>query len=540
MTERMTTWFKFARLVMLLSLTAFNTSGLAQEAASGKERALSASVSESNDSVRELREQVRELQATVAGMRSDWQKARAETAELRREIDEIRAAPGSQNVLLRTAMVSSAAPQITPENEMRQDDKLNQEKERKRNEHAATLEEEYQLLSGKVDDQYQTKVESASKYRLRVSGIVLMNMISNQGVVDNIDLPTLTYARPSGNSGGSFAATLRQSEIGFETFGPNLAGAKTKADLQLDLAGGFTSVPNGINAGLVRLRTGTIRMDWANTSLVAGQDAIFFSPNSPTSFASLAIPALSYAGNLWGWVPQIRVEHRVAIGEDSSLILQGGILDPVSGETPGSNYYRQAGPGEASRQPAYASRIGWTRNVFGQPLRVGAGGYYSRQNYGFQRNADAWAGMADFDLPFSRHFSFSGEVYRGRALGGLYGGIGRSVLFSGDPALATTAIHELNTVGGWAQTKFRPTSKLEFNAAVGTDNPYAQDLKYFLYPQAYGDPALAKNQGGFVNVIYRPRSDLLFAAEYRRLRTYSLTDGRNSAGHLNLSMGVLF
>jgi hypothetical protein len=43
-----------------------------------------------------------------------------------------------------------------------------------------------------------------------------------------------------------------------------------------------------------------------------------------------------------------------------------------------------------------------------------------------------------------------------------------------------------------------------------------------------------------VNMIYRPRSDLLFAAEYRRLRTYSLTDGRNSAGHLNLSMGVLF
>jgi hypothetical protein len=113
-------------------------------------------------------------------------------------------------------------------------------------------------------------------------------------------------------------------------------------------------------------------------------------------------------------------------------------------------------------------------------------------------------------------------------------------LFSGDPALATTSIEALNTVGGWAQTKFRPTSKLEFNAAVGTDNPYARDLKYFRYPQAYGDPALAKNQGGFVNIIYRPRSDLLFAAEYRRLRTYSLTDGRNGAGHLNLSMGVLF
>ena len=208
--------------------------------------------------------------------------------------------------------------------------------DQKKGEHAASLEEEYQLLSGKVDDQYQTKVESASKYRVRLSGIVLMNLVSNQGAVDSIDLPTLAYARPAGDSGGSFGATLRQSEIGFEAFGPNVAGAKTRADLQLDLAGGFPSVPNGINSGLLRLRTATMRMDWTNTSVVVGQDAIFFSPNSPTSFASLAIPALSYAGNLWSWVPQIRVEHRVALGEESSLLFQGGILDPVSGEAPGT------------------------------------------------------------------------------------------------------------------------------------------------------------------------------------------------------------
>src|ERR1035438_6648413 len=87
----------------------------------------------------------------------------------------------------------------------------------------------------KVDDQYQTKVESGSKYRMRISGIVLMNLFSNQGTVDNIDLPTLAYARPAGYSDGSFGGTLRQSEIGFEVFGPRMAGAKTRGDLQLDL-----------------------------------------------------------------------------------------------------------------------------------------------------------------------------------------------------------------------------------------------------------------------------------------------------------------
>ena len=54
----------------------------------------------------------------------------------------------------------------------------------------------------------------------------------------------------------------------------------------------------------MRLRTATMRMDWENTAVVAGQDGLFFSPNSPTSFATLAQPALTNAGNLWSWVPR--------------------------------------------------------------------------------------------------------------------------------------------------------------------------------------------------------------------------------------------
>ena len=555
--RKMTRGSELLSSVMLAGVMACTTSGLAQEAANRTEPpSLSSGTESLNDSVRELSEQVRELQAAVADMRSDWQRAHAETVELRRELDEIRRGEvrtgAMQNAVLRPAMVKPATTNSMPEanggrnaiqNGTPQDEKQEQENQKKI-EHAASLDEEYQLLSGKVDDQYQTKVESASKYRLRVSGIVLMNLVSNQGVVDSVDLPTLAYARPAGDSGGSFGATLRQSEIGFETFGPTVAGAKTKADLQLDLAGGFPAVPNGINSGLVRLKTATMRLDWTNTSVVVGQDGIFFSPNSPTSFASLAIPALTYAGNLWSWVPQIRIEHRVVLGEDSSLLFQGGILDPLTGETPGttpgSAYYRQPGPGESSRQPAYGTRIAWKRNTFGQPLQVGAGGYYSRQDYGFNRNVDGWAGMADIELPLNRQFTLSGKFYRGRALGGLYGGIGRSVLFSGNPILPNTEVQALDSIGGWAQLKYRPANKWEFNAAIGMDNPYASDLKYFPYAEAYGNATLARNQGSLVNMIYRPRSDLLFSAEYRHLTTYSLTDGRNDAGQLNLMMGVLF
>ncbi len=535
---------KWVRFLAFVIIGAASNSSPAQQAPRGTLSPDSQNLQSLSNSVRDLQEQVRELKTELTAMRADFAQERQQ-AEQARHSDQRGVERSSGLPLQRDTAIATSSSQALTEQSVAEA-APSQESTQKPAGRSASVEEEYQLLAGKVDDQYQTKVESASKYRLRLSGIVLMNLASNQGAVDSIDLPTIAYARPVGSSGGSFGATLRQSEVGIETFGPTIAGARTRADLQLDLAGGFVPGPNGITSGLMRLRTGTMRLDWTNTSLVVGQDSLFFSPSTPTSFASLAVPALSYAGNLWSWVPQVRVEHRLQLGEDSNLLLQAGILDPVTGEvpggagSPGSAYYRRAGPGEASRQPAYGARIAWTRNLFGQPFHIGAGGYYNHQDYGFSRKIQGWAGMTDLELPFGSKFSLSGKIYRGQALGGLYGGIGRSVLFNGDPTLPSTDLQALNDVGGWAQFKYRPSNKLEFNLASGVDNAFARDLKYFAYAQAYGDPTLVRNQASFINVIYRPKSDLLFSAEYRRLSTKSLNDGINDAGHLNLMMGVLF
>ncbi len=525
-------WYQFLIFLVICAASQLST---AQPAPRDVVSADNNALESLSNSVRDLQEQVRELKSEVSTMRSDLQRER-------QHVEDASSLQGTPKHDLNEV----GASQVSNQQKSSQREANQQESNQKQSGRSASIEEEYQLLTGKVDDQYQTKVESASKYRLRLSGIVLMNVVSNQGAVDSIDLPAIAYARPTGSSGGSFGATLRQSQVGLETFGPDIAGARTRANLQLDLAGGFVPGQNGINSGLMRLRTATMRFDWTNTSLVVGQDALFFSPNSPTSFAALAVPPLSYAGNLWSWVPQVTVEHRVQVGEDSKLLLQAGILDPVSGEVPGaaarpsSDYYRRAGPGEASRQPAYGARVAWTRDFFGQPFHIGVGGYYNRQDYGFNRKIQGWAGMTDFEIPLGNRISLAGKLYRGQALGGLYGGIGRSVLFNGDPSMPSTDLQALNDVGGWAQIKYRPSNKWEFNVASGVDNAFAGDVKYFAYAQAYGDPTLVRNQASFVNVIYRPKSDLLFSAEYRRLSTKSLYDGINDAGHLNLMMGVLF
>ena len=110
------------------------------------------------------------------------------------------------------------------------------------------LEEEQQLLNGKIDEQYQTKVESASKYRVRLTGIVLFNLFSNQGTVDNMDVPELAYRSSGLSSSGSFGGTLRQSIFGFEVFGPELMGAKTSGTVNFDVGGGFPYLGNGVNS----------------------------------------------------------------------------------------------------------------------------------------------------------------------------------------------------------------------------------------------------------------------------------------------------
>jgi hypothetical protein len=333
---------------------------------------------------------------------------------------------------------------------------------------------------------------------------------------------------------------LRQSQVGIEVFGPEFAGARTSADLKFDFAGGFPNTSNGFSMGLVRLRTATIRMEWATTSIVAGQDGLFFAPLAPTSLASLAVLPLSYAGNLWNWTPQLRVEHRIDLPGRSNLNLQGGILDSLSGEAPQSTFERSPTFGEKSGQPAYAARVAWSLPAFGQDLTIGVGGYYGRQYWGFGRNVDGWAGTADLTLPLGKLFAVTGEFYRGRAVGGLNGAIGQDVLLSGPLTSSATIVRGLDSAGGWAQLKFKPRANFEMNGAVGQDNPFANELRRFPGTQGVYGTLLSKNLDSFVNFIYQLRSDVLFSVEYRRLQTSVLDSKSRTANHVNLSLGYLF
>jgi len=504
-----------------LFLLAGNVCGLAQAPATSTTQPTDAMTI----AVRELQEQVRELRNAVVELRSEAGQYRAETEQLRRELASRSSGKAAETSDATATDASNPTPTVPGPAGV--EDRV------------AALEESSHLLNSKINDQYQTKIEAASKYRVRLSGIVLLNVFGNHGSVDNQDFPTWAIGSGTNSPATTLGASLRQSEIGLEVFGPRVAGAKTTGNVRVDFSGGFANTPDGVNFGLVRLRLASLRMDWKNTSIVAGQDNAFISPLSPTSFASLSVPAFGYAGNLWGWIPQVRVEHRFDLSEGQNITLQAGLMDNVTGELPSASTERPAQAGERSGQPAYAVRVAWTRSIFGMPLTLGTAGYYSRQSWVFNNHVDGWAGMTDWSVPLTRRVSLGGEFYRGRAVGGLGGGVGRSVLFTGDPN-PYAQLQPLNSVGGWSQLKIRASDKLEFNGAFGVDSPFAADVRGYPLSPGYFPAALLQNRSGLLNFIYRPRSDLLFSGEYRHLRTFDLDAGSPTADQLNLMMGILF
>ena len=514
----------------LISFVLFNSVSRAQERASTAQTT-------APTAVQELEQQVHELRVLVDQMRAENAESRAEMQQLRKDLQRTQAllqpraaSPGEQvaqnavNEGATSRPTSSAEPSGTAPLEDR----------------VQKLEETTSLLGSKVDEQYQTKVETASKYRARLHGIVLMNAFRNVGGSDNLDLPTYSEPVFPGWPPATMGATLRQSEIGLEIFGPTFAGAKTSADIQMDFSGGFPNTGNGVNFGMVRMQTASVRLDWEHTSLVAGQDSLFISPQSPTSFASLATPAFAFGGNLWGWTPQVRLEHRFSVGEGQTITVQGGVLDNLDWEAPFDPFYRIAQAGEYSAQPAYAFRTAWSRTANDHPLSLGVAGYYGRQTWRWDRTVDAWAAMADWQIPIAHRVSLSGELYRGRAIGGLGGAVGTSIVYGGDRTDPATPIRGLNTAGGWSQLKFQLTPKLEFNGAVAIDDAFGRDVRGFATDENNFGPILGRNESALGNVIFRPRSDLVMSAELKRFHTFPFYSGASTTNQVNLSVGILF
>ena len=70
------------------------------------------------------------------------------------------------------------------------------------------LQNEDEILQAEVKQHDQTKVESASKYPVKITGLLLFSSFLNDGAVDNIDLPILALPKNATTAHGSLGSNI--------------------------------------------------------------------------------------------------------------------------------------------------------------------------------------------------------------------------------------------------------------------------------------------------------------------------------------------
>ncbi len=385
----------------------------------------------------------------------------------------------------------------------------------------------------------QTKVESESKYPLKLSGLILMTGFVNTRMVDMAQSPTIALAGP-----GSTASTVRQTILGIDARGPRLFGADSHADLRLDFDAGATGgLYSGGNApGVVRMRTAHADLTWDRTKAFFSFDRALMNPDNPTSLTAVATPALAWSGNLWTWNPEFGVSRDLIKAGAASVRVEGALIDVMDSPSLYSNAqsgtYSPPGTAELSRWPGVEGRIAAVSGDPDHGFHFGLSGFFAPHRIPQVRTFNSWAGALDFSLPISRFTQLTGSAYRGQALGGLGGGAFKDYVvrtYQGD-----LYFRALDDSGGWIQWKQRPGERIEFNEAFGIDNVPAHQLRPFVMSYAPSYYNLARNRTFTANAIYSPSAYLLFSLEYRRIASSYVDYPTQFSDIISLAAGYKF
>jgi len=218
---------------------------------------------------------------------------------------------------------------------------------------ASTEAQEHQVMQdSQIATLNQIKVETESKYPVKISGLILLNGFVNTGQVDNSAAPTVAIA-----GAGSTGASLRQTVLGIDARGPTLAGATSHADVRVDFFGNSLESSYTLG-GLLRLRTAHATLNWKDTEVFAEMDRPILSPTQPSSLTAIAQPALAWSGNLWMWSPQVGVAHTMDFIGSSRVDVEAALIDVPDSPAMSSTIAGSISQGERSRWPGAELHLG--------------------------------------------------------------------------------------------------------------------------------------------------------------------------------------
>ena len=354
-------------------------------------------------------------------------------------------------------------------------------------------------------------------------GLILMNAFHTTDNVNNSDVPQFAIpASPASPEGSASSATVRQSRLTAFALVPEFGGGVLEGELDVDFYGGQQPSSGGRTFPLLRVRRAIAELTWNRVALLVGQESPPIAAVSPSSIASVGFPDFAGAGNLWLWIPQIRLSADLPSSGAVRLGAEIAALAPTSGDPQGA-FLTQPDIAERSGRPFLQGRV---RGRWGQGDQLGevsAGGHYGWILDAAGDRVPSKALAVSVWTPLGPRLDFRAEAFTGQALAGLGGGgIGQNMVVDGVP---------VRTVGGWAQLNLRPTEQWEIGGGGGIDDPDDEDL---------GDVSRLRNLAIEGHVTWR-KLPAVVGLEVRHLRTrYREPLGDLTATHINLGMGFEF
>jgi uncharacterized coiled-coil protein SlyX len=488
-----------------------------------------------------LSQQIQQLTDAIASTQAQLEQSQRQIIELQKQLKalQLQVAPsGSKETA--PVFVGSTSSASVPQNQPMDTPSALQD-----------IRDRQAMQEAQIATQEQTKVESESKYPVKITGLLLLNGFVNTQAVDTAATPTLALP-----GSGSTGASVRQTVLGFDARGPHVFGARSYADLRVDFDGipqpimsaGNYSGPYSTNATLLRLRTAHAGLQWEHTEAYFSLDRSILDPDTPTSLTAVAEPSLAWSGNLWTWNPQADVTQEVPLSASSNLQLQAALIDvgnaPLSLPPTVAGAPMGASPSSAeqSRWPGVETRVALLgrRLNEGSGSHFGLGGYFAPHLGSMGRTFDAWAGTADARLLLPARLELTSSFFRGQALGGLGAGAFKDFTYRVNSDGGGYYIYPLDDVGGWAQLKKKVNELVEFNGAFGIDNAFAGELRRYSIPGGTFYQNLSRNRTYTGNVIYSPSAYLLFSLEYRHLESSPVLSPAAGSNVIGLGAGFKF
>jgi len=380
---------------------------------------------------------------------------------------------------------------------------------------AATVEQKLEIQENRIEEQAQSKVESSQRFPLRLTGMALFNAFADSRQSGGSDYPTIASAPGPAHAG----ATLRQTIIGLEFRGPQaIWGGRVHGSVYMDFFSGTAPL-----AQTVRLRTGSIQIDWASRSVLAGVEKPIFNPREPASLAQVGISPLSGAGNLWLWMPQVRVEQDFSFDHQSGLRAALGVVQtheagPYAGSEPVGNM-------EASR-PGLEGRFEFYHKFDDERRLEIAPGFHASTTHAGGFSIPSQVVSLDWFFNPARRLEFSGAYFRGQNVTPLGTGAIRQGF-----GIQHGAAEPVHTQGGWAQLTIHTLPRLDFHLFSGQQDDRDADAI---------TGSIGKNLMFGGNLYFRIAPNVLLGWETSRVRTVYIGQEARINNHYDLALGYLF